>query len=295
MAQPMTLGGDPHTVRAHGPTPGSTVRALGAVAWREWIIMRRYPTWFLSMAIWPVLFPLGFIFTAQALAGPGSAGLAAFESAAGTANVTGYIVIGTTVWMWINMVLWNVGGQLRVEQLRGTLESNWLAPVPRALFLLGPSLQHLAASAVFLVMSAGLFRVVFGLTWHGSMLAGALIVLAAIPSIYGIGIAFAALVLTARDLNAFVFVVRGIVMVFAGVTYPLAVLPDWMQTVARAIPLTYVIEATRRVALEGADLAAVTPSLGRLALFGAGWLAVGLALFALADRRTRRRAGLGQH
>ncbi len=44
--------------------------------------------------------------------------------------------------------------------------------------------------------------------------------LVSIPSIYGLGFAFASIVITAREANAFVFLVRGLVMIFCGITYP---------------------------------------------------------------------------
>jgi ABC-2 type transport system permease protein len=56
-----------------------------------------------------------------------------------------------------------------------------------------------------------------------------------IPSIYGLGFAFASVVIAAREANAFVFLVRGLVMIFCGITYPIAVPPPgWMQGVAQA-------------------------------------------------------------
>jgi ABC-2 type transport system permease protein len=53
-----------------------------------------------------------------------------------------------------------------------------------------------------------------------------------IPSIYGLGFAFASLVITAKEANAFVFLVRGLVMIFCGITFPVSLLPEWMHSVA---------------------------------------------------------------
>src|SRR5882757_2179847 len=104
------------------------LRALASVAWREWMIFRRYPSWIVSLLVWPVILPAGYILSARALAGPDGSGLALFAQAAGTSDYVGYIAVGTIVWMWQNMSLWTIGFALREEQLRGTLESNWLTP-----------------------------------------------------------------------------------------------------------------------------------------------------------------------
>ena len=106
---------------------GSELRAVWAIARKEWLIFRRYPSWVLSMFIWPVLFPFGYIFTAKALGGPDGAALDTFRSLTGTADYVGFIVVGSVLWMWLNMTLWDVGMYLRSEQMHGTLESNWLA------------------------------------------------------------------------------------------------------------------------------------------------------------------------
>ena len=119
------------------PSALAELRALWAVARREWILFKRYPSWLLSLIIWPVIFPAAYILSARALAGPDGSGVALFARLAGTDNYMGYIVIGTAVWMWQNMTLWSLGFALRMEQWRGTLETNWLSPARRFWLLLG--------------------------------------------------------------------------------------------------------------------------------------------------------------
>src|SRR5512143_3477312 len=132
----------------------SELRALYAVFHREWIIFKRYPSWIIALFIWPLIFPAAYILSSRALAGPDGSGLVLFQQAAGTTEVIGFISIGTTIWMWQNVVLWNVGFALRQEQLRGTLESNWLSPTWRFSFLLGSSVMQLISMLIFLGVSA---------------------------------------------------------------------------------------------------------------------------------------------
>ena len=122
----------------------SELRALTAVAHKEWTIFRRYPSWIIAFVIWPILFPVGYIFTAKALGGPAGSDLETFRALAGTDDYVSFIVVGSILWMWLNMTLWDVGLQLRNEQMRGTLESNWLCPVWRGSILVGGTLTKLA-------------------------------------------------------------------------------------------------------------------------------------------------------
>lgn len=281
--------------KSHFSTFRAEINALVAVFRREWTIFRRYPSWIVALVIWPVIFPAAYILGGRALAGPDGSGLAVFNKAAGTNDFMGYIAVGTTIWMWQNIVLWNVGFALREEQLRGTLESNWLSPTWRFSFLLGSSMTQMISMGMFLAVSALEFGLFYGVRFNGNPWLVLLMLVAAIPSIYGLGFAFASLVITAREANAFVFLVRGLVMIFCGITYPLSVLPGWMQSVARWIPPTYVIHGMRQAALNHASLYEILPDLRALLGFGLFWLAAGYLLFNLMERRARQTGALGQY
>jgi ABC-2 type transport system permease protein len=84
-------------------------------------------------------------------------------------------------------------------------------------------------------------------------------------------------------------------MIFCGITYPIAVLPGWMQGVAAALPLTYAIRDIRAVALAGATFADIRSDLFILAAFALVTPAIGYTIFYLTERRSRRTGDLGQY
>ncbi len=276
-------------------SPRSNLRALGAVAWREWTIFRRYPSWIVSMFVWPIIMPAAYIFGARALSGPSASGLGPFAEATGTSDYIGYIAIGTIVWMWQNMALWSIGFALRDDQIRGTLESNWLSPAPRLWYLLGSALMNGVLLLSFLIISGLEFALFFGAHFNGNPLLVGLVLLLAMPSIYGLGFAFASLVMAAREANAFVFLVRGLVMIFCGITFPISVLPGWMHAISAWLPPTYVIHGVRSALLDGASLPSLLPDLAALVGFGVFWLVVGYLLFNRMDRRSRQTGSLSQY
>jgi ABC-2 type transport system permease protein len=63
-----------------------------------------------------------------------------------------------------------------------------------------------------------------------------------------------------------------------GVVFPLSQMPAFMRVLARAVPLTYAVEALSGVMLRGETLSDVGWSIGVLIAFGAGLLALGSAL-----------------
>jgi ABC-2 type transport system permease protein len=148
---------------------------------------------------------------------------------------------------------------------------------------------------LMLVVSALEYALFFGVRFDGSLWLTLLVIMAAIPSIYGLGFAFASVVITAREANAFVFLVRGVVMIFCGITFPVALLPDWMQAVAKWLPQTYIIHAARSAALSTNGLNAILPDLQALVLFGIFWLTVGYYMFNWMERRARQSGAIGQY
>jgi ABC-2 type transport system permease protein len=271
------------------------VQALWAVVRREWTIFIRYPSWIIALFIWPVIFPMGYILTARALSGIDGSGLTTFQNTTGLTEYVGYIAVGTMIWMWQNIVLWAVGYSLRNEQMRGTLESNWLSPTWRFAYLLGSSIPQLVSMFMLMLVSGLEYAFLFKVNFSGSLWLTLLVILAAIPSVYGLGFAFASVVITLKEANAFVFLVRGIVMVFCGITYPLAILPNWMQSVSQWLPQTYIIHAVRTAALSTEGFSAIAFDLKMLVIFGIIWLAFGYLLFNMMERRARQTGAIGQY
>lgn len=219
--------------------------------------------------------------------------MAAFAEAAGTANYVGFIVVGTTAWMWLNVTLWSVGTSLRNEQLRGTLESNWLTPAPRFLMLLGSAATHAVNFLCFLIIGGLEFIVLLGVRFDPDPIAALAVVLLTIPWVYGLGMAFAALVLWVKETQAMVYVVRAVFLVFAGMTFPVTVLPGWMRALTEWLPLTHSIAALRRALLEGAPAASLRADLIVLAWSGVVLLTAGFVIFQGVDRLARRTGSIG--
>ncbi len=184
--------------------------------------------------------------------------------------------------------LWGVGFALRNEQLRGTLESNWLTPAWRFAFLFGPAVVHMFSMITFLGVAALEFGLFFGVRLNGNPLLVVLMILLSMPAIYGLAIAFASLVITAKEAHNFVFMVRGMVIIFCGITFPVSILPGWMQGISRWLPQSYMIEAVRKAALGGATLSDLIPEITAILGFGVFWLAAGYLLFNWMERRARR-------
>jgi ABC-2 type transport system permease protein len=84
-------------------------------------------------------------------------------------------------------------------------------------------------------------------------------------------------------------------MVFCGITYPISVMPRWMQSVAKALPLTYAIRLIRQVGLTSAGYRDVSGAFWILFAFAVSLFVGGYILFVLMDRIVSRKGTLGQY
>jgi ABC-2 type transport system permease protein len=92
-----------------------------------------------------------------------------------------------------------------------------------------------------------------------------------------------------------VFLVRGIIMVFCGISYPLAVLPGWMKNISNVIPVTYSINALRKVIAEGKNLSYIKNDLIFLIISGIILMFAGILAFNYTQKKVKELGSLGQY
>ena len=267
------------------------IRSILVVAWKDIRITIRYKTWFIASFVWPIIFPFSFIFLGRGLAGPAGEGLESFTAAAGTPDFASFLIVGNLVWMFVNINLWMGGLSLMTDRVRGTFDTHWTMPVSKISLVLGATVASLILNFVPLIVAIGFYQAVGLLHVGGSLLEVVAAILAVIPFILGFLICFAAVTVRVREAGMIVHVFRTLFSVFCGLQFPLAVLPQSVQSVGRVIPLTHFITIVRGVVLTGDRLGDHSDSVIYILAVGVGLLAVGIAAFELV-RRSVRTTGL---
>lgn len=177
--------------------------------------------------------------------------------------------------------------------MRGTLESNWIAPTPRLLLLLGTSATQVLTATAFLSVSLIEFTLLLHVRFSGDAVAALVVTGLSIPWVYGLGMAFAALVLRVKEPSAMVYFVHGLFLVFSGITFPISVLPTWMRQVAGWLPLTHTIDGLRQALLAETSLAMLRPQVTFLGWSGIALLLAGYVSFRAVDRHVSRAGSVG--
>jgi len=205
-----------------------------------------------------------------------------------------YLGIGTLVWSYLRTVFSIISEMIAWERWEGTIEYTMMAPVSRLTHLLGVSLFSVFYGLLRSALLLGAIALLFDLELDGANLAGAMLVLA-VGSLSFIGVGMMAAVLpllfTERG-DEMTFTISSVLLLVSGVYYPVTVLPNWMQPVARVSPATYVLEGMRAAILDGAPVTALWPSLWPTLVIGLVTIPAGVLVFSFVERYAKRTGRL---
>jgi len=281
------------TVSLSQPGFRSHWRALFAIARKDWKQYWRYPLNAISSTLQPIVWLTPVYFMGLAFSVNGKA--LGFATYSGTTDYMSFILLGTALANFINSVFWGMGYSLKNDMDAGVLESNWLAPLPRLLLLVGRTLTDLLITTITSLVMLLVAGLIFGFQVSGSVLAAFLNVLPMLIGMYGFGFAFAALVLIMREANTMVDISSFLVQIFSGADFPVNSLPRWLLPVALALPLTYGFDAVRGWLLGTRTLLPLAIEFLLLVVFMFVMVWFGSAAFKRLERRVRRKGTLGQH
>jgi len=275
------------------PGHASNLRALFAIARKDWKQYWRYPLNAVSSIFHPLIWLAPVYFMGKAFSINGQA--EGFAQYSGTADFMSFILLGTILTNFINSVFWGMGYALKEDMDSGVMESNWLTPIPRLLILTGHSLANLTVTTI---TSSGMLvaaSLLFGFRASGDVLQAFIPVIPMMIGLYGFGFAFAALVLIMREANTMVDISSFLVQIFSGANFPVNALPKWLLPVSLALPLTYGLDAVRGFLLKTPTILPIYWELILLVVFMALMLWLGSWAFNSLERRVRKLGTLGQH
>jgi ABC-2 type transport system permease protein len=260
--------------------------ALLGVVERNAYLVKRYGWWELAFFVWTVANTLTIVFIAE--------GVEATGGRLDVERLTASLLIGAVIWSYLGIVFEILTETVAWERWEGTIEYTFMAPLPRAVHLLG-----MGAFAVLygVLRTALLFAVVavfFGLSFDGADFGAALLLLGvASVSFVGVGMITAVLPLISPEKGAQLgFIAQGMLLVVSGVYYPVDVMPGWMQAIATVSPATYALHGIRASVLDGAGVGAVWGDLWPLLVLGAVAIPAGLVVFRAGERYAKRHGKL---
>lgn len=256
-------------------------RASFAFIERNFYLTKRYWGWEIAFLVYTAASSLSIMFIGESQPGD-------------TTRLILFLAIGTLVWGYLNSVFANVAETVAWERWEGTIEYTFMAPLSRPVHLLGMGTFAILYGLLRATLLFGVCAFFFDLSLPVANFGAALLVLAvASVSFVGIGMMTAVLPLVSPEKGTQLgFVAQGVLLVVSGVYYPVDVLPGWMQAVATVSPATYALDGIRDAILSGDGMAAMIDELWPLALIGALFIPLGLAVFRAGERYAKQHGKL---
>jgi ABC-2 type transport system permease protein len=199
-----------------------------------------------------------------------------------------YALVGFVFFDYLHAALDSFDRSLQEARDAGTLEPLLVTQVPLPVILAGSAVYPFLATTVRIAVYFGWGALLFGFPLRSANWLSVIAVLvASLLAFSGMGILSAAYLLLFKRGNPFKWFLLSVSSVAGGMLFPVSILPDWLQFVARINPVTYALNAMRAALLDNANLASVLPPLGTLFLFAVILLPMSMTVFAWALRRIK--------
>jgi ABC-2 type transport system permease protein len=180
-------------------------------------------------------------------------------------------IVGMTI---MQLGIASVAFAFVVDRQRGVIRRILATPISRRNFLAAQVLERLILAVVQVLILIGVAVLAFKVVIVGSMLTLILVTIVGATVFLCIGFAVTGLVATENAAPPVTQLVTLPQMFLSGVFFSRDSVPAFLKPVADVLPLTYLNDALRSVAVNGAGLADIVPQLAGLAV----WIVVSFVL-----------------
>lgn len=197
----------------------------------------------------------------------------------GEQNYFQFMAPGIIAMVVVMAVMIGLATSISREKELGTLDGILVAPISRLCIILGKALSQttrgLLQGSIVLLLSIFLF----GVKIYGSIPLVALLLFLGVFSFIGLGILISAIAAEQETAMMIMMTLTFPMIFLSGVFFPIEQMPGFMQIISRILPLTYTIEALRKVIILGAGISSLGKELTILITFGAITLAIAVPVF----------------
>jgi ABC-2 type transport system permease protein len=223
-------------------------RTVWALITRDFLIARSYRIAVVLDVILGSLNLLVYFFISKTFDNPDPASLGAAPS------YFAYAAVGVAMTTVINAATATVSQRMRQEQLTGTLEATVSQPISPTSLAAGasglPFMSATVRAAVYLSISVLLFNLDLpNADWPGA----AAVLLASGVALSSLGVASAGMVMIVKRGDIIVSLAVFALGLFSGAIFPISVLPDWLQPIAKVAPTRFSFDGLRSALFGGGD------------------------------------------
>ncbi|MFW9849433.1 MAG: ABC transporter permease [Candidatus Thorarchaeota archaeon] len=268
-------------------------RAASALAIKQWRVELSYPLSILWFIVMPFLWFIPMLLAGTAVTGGMES--SSLESMVGSSDWLSYVAIGSAYAGLAISLIWGSGFTLRREQNVGTLETLMTTPMSKTTMVWGSTLHNIQHGGLGVVLQLGASVILFGVNLNLWGVFPALAVIAlSIIGMQGLVLIVVCVVILAKQGWMILEVISSTLFLVAPMSYPIAVLPIYLQYVSVASPLTWSVEGFRGFLMNGMAFSGALYAIFALLVLDVIFLVLGVVLFKRTERYVRHRGALSQ-
>lgn len=198
---------------------------------------------------------------------------------AGEPNYFQFMAPGIMAMIVMMSVMTGLAASIAREREDGTLDGILVSPINRLSIILGKAFSQTARGLLQAAIILGLATLLFGVVIHGNLLLVVLLLVLGVFSFVGVGVLISALATRQETAMTIMMTLQFPMLFLSGVLFPVQQMPEWIQAISKAVPLTYACQALRQVMTLGVGIQEVTGQITILVGFGIVTLAIAIPAF----------------
>lgn len=207
-----------------------------------------------------------------------------------------FSLVGIAFLGFFNAGIINFTTSIRQQLTMGVLEALAVAPIRSATLLFHSSIWpmgfELAKALSYLMVG----RLIFGADLSLVQIPEFLLTLVLSIVVFGcLGVVGASLIVYFKRGDPIAWILSSLSILVGGVLFPIALLPEWLQLVALANPVTWALEALRKSLIPGATGGSLTMPILALTLFAALFIPLAVWTARTVFEKARAEGNLGLH
>lgn len=212
-----------------------------------------------------------------------------FISYSGTGDYMSYVILGGLIYMFVVRTFLNVSRSFITEMREGTLDSLLITPVSHIGYLCGNMLEQLLITTGEMLVAA-LISLPFGLKLHAINIPATLSCVAlSLLSYFGMAVILCGVMIYLRDTYISQNTVFTIINLVCGIAFPIQYLPNWVQFISNAIPVTHSLNILRNSVLAGMSIGLQAQEFYILGLQSVVYCIVGIVLLKVIIKKAPER------
>jgi ABC-2 type transport system permease protein len=207
-----------------------------------------------------------------------------------------FVLIGMAFSNYARASVNSLPGIVRAKQTFGSLEVELSTPTRFSTILFCSTLWTYLYTTVQVAIVLLFGFLLFGFKVGGMDYFGVIAVIGlTISALIGVGMISSGIILVIKKGDPIGNLFSLTSDIVSGVFIPLAVMPYWLQMFSRLFPLTYSLDALRRIIIKGETLAGVKPDLIALAGFTLIFLPLGLLILEQSMKKAKKDGSLAEY